>query len=243
MTFKDKKVENTLNFNIKITKLPFLRKKSTRSFSWTISLALFSWKPHAFVSLLLFKPSSLLHSLSHTHSLITLTVRRPPKSHTKMPSSSSVTLVSKCTIYPEQKSETKPLKLSVSDLPMLSCQYIQKGVLLTRPPYSIDHLLCSLKHSLSLALTHFPALAGRLFTDPEDTHVHIVCNDQGVDFIQAKAKHLSVHTLLSPNHDVPDCFKEFFTFDKPLSYLAAVQVTELNDGVLWIIGWSNKAIS
>ncbi|XP_059428845.1 uncharacterized acetyltransferase At3g50280 [Corylus avellana] len=154
-----------------------------------------------------------------------------------MPSSSSVTLVSKCTIYPEQKSDMKPLKLSVSDLPMLSCQYIQKGVLLTRPPYSIDHLLCSLKHSLSLTLNHFPALAGRFFTDPDDAHVYIVCNDQGADFVQAKAKHLSIHTLLSPDLDVPACFKEFFAFDRPLSYLghfkplAAVQVTELNDGV------------
>lgn len=130
----------------------------------------------------------------------------------------------------------KPLKLSVSDLPMLSCQYIQKGVLLTRPPYSIDRLLSFLKHSLSIALTHFPALAGRLSTD-SNGYVYIVCNDEGVDFIQANAKHLSVHSLLPSGLDVPDCFKEFFAFDRPLSYLghykplAAVQVTELNDGV------------
>ncbi|KAG6643373.1 hypothetical protein I3843_09G202900 [Carya illinoinensis] len=150
--------------------------------------------------------------------------------------SSSVTLVSKCTICPEHKSDMKPLKLSVSDMPMLSCQYIQKGVLLTLPPYSIDDLLCFLKRSLSLTLTHFPTLAGRLSTD-SDGHVHIVCNDEGVDFIQAKAKHLSLHALISPGLDVPACFKEFFALDRTLSYLghfkplAAVQITELNDGV------------
>ncbi|KAL5550062.1 hypothetical protein UlMin_000238 [Ulmus minor] len=149
--------------------------------------------------------------------------------------SSAIILVSKCKIVPEQSSSIKSLKLSVSDLPMLSCQYIQKGVLLNFPPYSINDLINSLKQSLSTALVHFPALAGRLSTNA-DGHVHIVCNDEGVDFIQAKAKLLSVHSILTRD-DVPDCFKEFFAFDRTLSYsghykpLAAVQVTELADGV------------
>lgn len=154
-----------------------------------------------------------------------------------MPSSSSfVTVISRCTIYPNQKSTIKSLKLSVSDLPMLSCHYIQKGVLLNSPPYSINDLLNSLKQSLSVALGHFPALAGRFETD-SDGYVHIICNDAGVDFIQAKAKHLTVDGVLPPNSDVPHCFKEFFTFDRTISYsghtrpLAAVQVTELADGV------------
>ncbi|KAF3449705.1 hypothetical protein FNV43_RR10436 [Rhamnella rubrinervis] len=150
---------------------------------------------------------------------------------------SSITQVSKCTVFPEQPSSFKSLKLSVSDLPMLSCHYIQKGVLLNSPPYnSINDLVSSLKHSLSSALAHFPALAGRLSTDAHG-YVYIVCNDAGVDFIQAKAKHLSVQGILPENDDVPDCFKEFFAFDRTLSYsghfkpLIAVQVTELADGV------------
>lgn len=150
--------------------------------------------------------------------------------------SSSTTIISKCTIHPDQKSRIKrPLRLSVSDLPMLSCQYIQKGVLLTAPPFSITHFVSLLKQSLSRTLSHFPALAGRLSTD-SDGHVSIVCNDAGVDFIHAKAAFLSVNNLLSPLY-VPDSFKEFFTFDRTISYtghvkpLAAVQVTELADGV------------
>ncbi|KAK7855007.1 bahd acyltransferase dcr [Quercus suber] len=118
--------------------------------------------------------------------------------------SSSVSIVSKCTICPQKKSESntkKPLlKLSVSDLPMLSCHYIQKGVLLSYPPYSLDDLVSFLKHSLSSALTHFPALAGRLVTD-SNGYVHIECNDAGVDFILARAKHLSTKPILSPLHD------------------------------------------
>ena len=134
-----------------------------------------------------------------------------------MPSSSSVTVTSKCTVYPSQKSTIKSLKLSVSDLPMLSCHYIQKGVLFTSPHYSINDLVNSLKQSLSVTLTHFPALAGRFETD-SDGYVHIVCNDTGVYFIQAKVKHLTVDDVLPPNCDVPHCFKEFFTFDQTISY-------------------------
>ncbi|CAN0879762.1 BAHD acyltransferase DCR [Linum grandiflorum] len=153
--------------------------------------------------------------------------------------SSSTTIVSKCTIIPNPKSSAaavKTLKLSVSDLPMLSCHYIQKGVLLSKPPYPSSHLISLLKTSLSAALSHFPALAGRLTTDSSG-HVHIACNDAGVHFIHARATHLSTNDVLIPNSDVPAQVKEFFTFDNTISYsghskpIAAVQVTELSDAV------------
>ncbi|RZC19647.1 BAHD acyltransferase DCR-like [Glycine soja] len=152
--------------------------------------------------------------------------------------SSSTTIVSKCVIHPDSKSNMKPLRLSVSDLPMLSCHYIQKGVLLTAPPSSFDDLILSFKHTLSIALSHFPALAGRFETD-SNGYVNIVCNDAGVDFIHAKAKHLTLNAVVSPSLvDVHPCFKEeFFAYDMTISYaghntpLAAVQVTELADGV------------
>ncbi|XP_058215527.1 BAHD acyltransferase DCR [Rhododendron vialii] len=150
--------------------------------------------------------------------------------------SSSVSIISKCTISPDHKSPIKKtLKLSVSDLPMLSCQYIQKGVLLSRPSLPIDSLISFLKLSLSTTLSHFPALAGRLTTDPA-SHVYITCDGSGVEFIQARAKHLFIDDILSPL-DVPVCFREFFAFDNTLSYsghykpLAAVQITEIGDGI------------
>ncbi|GJU42896.1 BAHD acyltransferase DCR [Tanacetum coccineum] len=158
-----------------------------------------------------------------------------------MPSSSkvandSVTIVSKCTVVPEKNSTIKSLKLSVSDLPMLSCQYIQKGVLLSQPPLPPNPLISLLKLSLSKTLSHFPALGGRLSTDALG-HVHILCDDSGVEFIHATATHFQLNKILIQNCDVHPCFKTFFAFDKTLSYaghhqpIAAVQVTELGDGV------------
>ncbi|XP_010423922.1 PREDICTED: uncharacterized acetyltransferase At3g50280-like [Camelina sativa] len=151
---------------------------------------------------------------------------------------SSVTEISKCIVHPEKKSTVSDLRLSVSDLPMLSCHYIQKGVLLTRPPssFSFDDLVSSLRRSLSYTLSLFPALAGRFSTSPAG-HIYIVCNDAGVDFVSASAKRVRVSDLLVPGKDVPLLFREFFVFKRLVSYnghhkpLAAVQVTELEDGV------------
>lgn len=116
---------------------------------------------------------------------------------------------------------------------MLSCQYIQKGVLFSHPP---NNLIPLLKTSLSKTLTHFPPLAGRLSTD-SNGHVHILCNDSGVDFIHAVANQFHVEQILKPNCDVHPCFKSFFAFDDTVSFaghwqpIAAVQVTEIGDGV------------
>ncbi|CAK9135732.1 unnamed protein product [Ilex paraguariensis] len=152
-----------------------------------------------------------------------------------MASSQSLTLISKCTIFPDQKSILSDLKLSVSDLSMLSCHYIQKGGLFTRPHVPIDSLISLLQCGLSQTLSLFPPLAGRLKTDSSG-YVYITCNDAGVDFIHASAIHIHVHDILSPT-DIPNCVKEFFAFDRTVSYdghfkpILAVQVTELADGV------------
>ncbi|GAA0149947.1 hypothetical protein LIER_08995 [Lithospermum erythrorhizon] len=170
--------------------------------------------------------------------------------------SSSVQLLSKCTIYPDKNSSIKSLKLSVSDLPMLSCHYIQKGVLLSYyPPQEIitnspsppsNELIQLLKLSLSKALSFFPPLAGHLETD-QSGHVHIVCNDSGVDFFHARAPHLSADDILPGDSDIPACFREFFQFDYTLSYaghqkpLISVQITELNDAI-FIACMANHAV-
>lgn len=156
------------------------------------------------------------------------------------------TIVSKCTVVPDQPSTLPDLKLSVSDLPMLSCHYIQKGCLFSLPHIPIPDLITLLKHGLSKALTHFPALAGRLTTDNAG-YVYITCNDAGVDFVHANADHLHIRDILSPIH-VPSSVKEFFAFDRTVSYdghfkpILAVQVTELANGVF--IGCSvNHAVT
>ncbi|KAL8247830.1 hypothetical protein R6Q59_009046 [Mikania micrantha] len=154
-------------------------------------------------------------------------------------------IISKSTVFPATKSTLPDLKLSVSDLPMLSCHHIQKGNLFLRPPAAIFDLLFLLRQGLSKVLTHFPPLAGRLITD-DNGYVYITCNDAGAQFIHAIATHVTVSDIISPIR-VPDCVKGFFAFDGMVSYgghfnpLLAVQVTELGDGVF--IGFSvNHAV-
>lgn len=158
------------------------------------------------------------------------------------PSPTTVTAVSRCTVVPDRPSALGKLKLTVSDLPMLSCHYIQKGVLFTRPTIPSSHLLPLLRRALSRALSHFPPLAGRLSTDADDV-VYIDCNDAGVEFVHAVGNGVTVADVMgrSPEQcysdDVPAVVKEFFVFDCLVSYqghfrpLAAVQVTELADGL------------
>ncbi|KAL4379477.1 hypothetical protein GQ457_02G022330 [Hibiscus cannabinus] len=162
-----------------------------------------------------------------------------------MPSSPLVH-VSKSTIFPDRKSNLGDLKLSASDLPMLSCHYIQKGCLFALPPIPLHSLLSLLKQSLSKTLSFFPPLAGRLFTDPYG-YIYISCNDAGVEFHHSKCATWSIRDVIGPLH-VPDLVKEFFSFDKTVSYqghfkpIMAVQFTELVDGVF--IGCSvNHAVT
>lgn len=147
-------------------------------------------------------------------------------------------IVSKQTVYPQHNSAIKSLKLSVSDLPMLSCQYIQKGVLLPPPLLSSASLVTLFKLSLSKTLSHFPPLAGRLCTDDATGHVYILCNDAGVDLYHAKASHLSTEALIPPpDQDIPAAYRRFFQLDDTLSYaghskpLVTIQITELADAV------------
>ncbi|KAL5991550.1 hypothetical protein ACLOJK_012459 [Asimina triloba] len=151
------------------------------------------------------------------------------------------TLISKTTIHPTQKSTLPNLKLSISDLPMLSCNYIQKGLLFTRPPYprlDSNSLISIFRSALAQTLSHFPPLAGRLVTDPQG-RIHIACNDAGAEFAHANAAaYLTLSDILSPLH-VPDTVKGLFQFasDGAVSYdghsrpLLAVQVTEITDGI------------
>ncbi|KAK8508370.1 hypothetical protein V6N13_055823 [Hibiscus sabdariffa] len=151
-----------------------------------------------------------------------------------MPSSPLI-LLSKSMVFPDQRSCLGDLKLSVSDLPMLSCHYIQKGCLFTRPSIPVNSLVSLLKQSLSKTLSFFPPLAGRLHTD-EKGYIYIACNDAGVEFHHAQCGSRFIRDVIGPVH-VPELVKEFFTFDKMVSYqghyrpIMAVQFTELADGV------------
>lgn len=134
-----------------------------------------------------------------------------------------VTVTSKCMVFPDRKSTLGDLKLSVSDLPMLSCHYIQKGCLFPRPPPNVpsDALVGLLRRGLSQALSLFPPLAGRLATD-SDGHVYISCNDAGALFLHAAATDVAVSDVLGPLH-APECVKGFFALDRTVSYCGHVE--------------------
>ncbi|KAK8290802.1 hypothetical protein V6Z11_D06G021600 [Gossypium hirsutum] len=149
---------------------------------------------------------------------------------------STVRIISECYVTPQHFSDQskQPYYLTTWDLVMLSVQYIQKGLLYTKPENSceenlINNVLDRLKQSLSIALVHFYPLSGRLVTKIEENPVSFP------KFIHA-AVDLSVSDIVSPTY-VPLVVQSFFDHDRAINYdghtrpLLSIQVTELVDGV------------
>jgi hypothetical protein len=108
-----------------------------------------------------------------------------------------VCLDRKSTVVPARPSQPRRCKLCPSDLQMLCCDYIQKG-LLYHMPFADHHFFSMvelLKKSLSEALVHFYPLAGRLLTS-SDGVVYIDCNDAGADLIEASAPDVGVQDIM-----------------------------------------------
>ncbi|CAL9091900.1 unnamed protein product [Musa textilis] len=154
--------------------------------------------------------------------------------------------VSTCTVKPRVALPGTPCHLSPWDLCTLSMHYIQNGLLFSNRHSSLpaDDAIRSLETALSIALLHFPPLAGRLVSeiayDDEDQqagmHVFVVCGDRGAEFIRAVAKHITVADVLSPSDDELSFVEAFFPLNGVVNYdgrslpLLAVQFTELADG-------------
>ncbi|KAK1392443.1 N-hydroxycinnamoyl/benzoyltransferase 6 [Heracleum sosnowskyi] len=162
--------------------------------------------------------------------------------------SQTVKLVSESYIkpFPLTKKAKQPIHLGPFDLAMLSTHYIQKGLLFKKPAVENDQenpiqvLVQKLKDSLSVTLTHFYPLAGRLVTKKEESpHSYVVfidcVNSPGARFVQSKVD-LTISDVLSPTY-VPSIVQSFFDHDRAISHdghkmsLLTVQVAELRDGV------------
>uniref|UniRef100_J3L5Y0 Acetyltransferase n=1 Tax=Oryza brachyantha TaxID=4533 RepID=J3L5Y0_ORYBR len=161
---------------------------------------------------------------------------------------SGITVVSRQEVRPDVASAAGDLTLSISDLPMLSCHYIQKGLFFPAPGAPMASLVSLLVSSLSRALAIFPALAGRLVTLPDD-RVVIRCNDAGVEFRHAVAPTLSLDDFIVPDADVPTKLtKDLFPMDRTVSYdghrrpLTSFQLTVLGDGTVFIGIVANHAV-
>jgi hypothetical protein len=156
--------------------------------------------------------------------------------------------ISKCFVKPQHVVEEskRPFYLTPWDFLMLTANYIQKGLLFTKPPAADDQegiintLLDMLKNSLSLTLVHFYPLAGRLVTqqneNPPSCVIFVDCdNNPGAKFIHA-ALDMTISDILS-SVDVPLVVQSFFDHGRALNYdghtmpLLSIQVTELEDGI------------
>ncbi|XP_047045677.1 uncharacterized acetyltransferase At3g50280-like [Lolium rigidum] len=163
---------------------------------------------------------------------------------------SIITVVSKQTVRPERASPIGDLKLSFSDMLMLSCSYIQKGLFFQPTGMPMPGILSSLVSSLSRALGVFPPLAGRLVTLPDGSIV-IRCDDDdaAVEFYHAVAPTLSLADFLMPDAGVPTMLtKDLFPMAGAVSYeghhrpLASFQATVLGDGAIFVAVVVNHAV-
>ncbi|CAI0399295.1 unnamed protein product [Linum tenue] len=141
------------------------------------------------------------------------------------------------------------IPLTPCDLRLLLVGTIQKGLLFRKPAAATTTTVAfvdSLKSSFSAALALFYPFAGRLSADehPEDgtATIYIDCNDAGAPFAHASAAGVSVADILDPVYIPSDVILSFFPLNWLRNYhgfehpLAAVQVTELSDGVF--VGWT-----
>uniref|UniRef100_A0A0C9S244 TSA: Wollemia nobilis Ref_Wollemi_Transcript_21846_1731 transcribed RNA sequence n=1 Tax=Wollemia nobilis TaxID=56998 RepID=A0A0C9S244_9CONI len=152
----------------------------------------------------------------------------------------------KSTLFPARASQPRQPKLSWSDLQMLCCNYIQKGLVYSMAEGSFDFRSVAelLKKSLSEALVDFCPLAGRLATSADGV-VYIDCNDRGVDFVEASAPDVGVADIVTDN--VSPVVRELFALDGAINInghflpLLTIQVTKLRDGI--VVGFTvNHAV-
>jgi hypothetical protein len=141
------------------------------------------------------------------------------------------------------KEEVEVIHLTPWDLRLITIDYIQKGILLPKPPVSGDVLVNALVSSFSRALRRFYPFAGRLVTEERcdgTVTVFLRCTGEGAEFVHAVAPGIAVEDIVSSLY-TPAAVWAFYSdsFDQVLGAdaaikslpLVSVQVTELADGV------------
>ncbi|MCL7048445.1 hypothetical protein MKW94_025256 [Papaver nudicaule] len=139
------------------------------------------------------------------------------------------------------------IDLNPWDLLFLRFTYMQRGLLFTKQEgtstESINNKISHLKTSLSHTLDHFYPLAGRLaierHKDDNTISVYIDSNFEGVELLHAIAD-ISVEDIVSPTY-VPQSLIDLLVplngvpnYEGQSHPLLSVQVTELNDGAIFI---------
>lgn len=144
------------------------------------------------------------------------------------------------------KEETEVIHLAPWDLRLLSIDYIQKGILLPKPPSEGDdndlHLVNALRSSFARALRLFYPFAGRLTSeeraDDGTVSVFLRCTGEGAEFVHAVAPEVAAADIVSSLYTPPVVWK-FYPLALVLGADAAIerlpvlaaQVTVLADSV------------
>ncbi|KAG8086639.1 hypothetical protein GUJ93_ZPchr0010g8255 [Zizania palustris] len=134
------------------------------------------------------------------------------------------------------------------DLPMITVEYIQKGLLLHEPPTGGERFVERLASSLARVLGRFYPFAGRLAeaeknddgaaSPPSSISISLCCNNEGAEFVHAEAPGVTTADIASSLY-IPRVVWSFFPLNGLLDADAAtgslpvlaVQITELSDGV------------
>ncbi|XP_051115876.1 uncharacterized acetyltransferase At3g50280-like [Andrographis paniculata] len=132
----------------------------------------------------------------------------------------------------------KTMELTPWDLINLLYESNRAGILFDERPN--QEFIDRLKNSLARTLDFFPPLSGRLgavtHVDDGAKSYFIDCNDAGAEFTHAVARGVSVANLVEPEYMPRKVLASFFPEKETPSCeelwkpLAAVQVTELDDG-------------
>uniref|UniRef100_A0A0E0IRM4 Acetyltransferase n=1 Tax=Oryza nivara TaxID=4536 RepID=A0A0E0IRM4_ORYNI len=135
--------------------------------------------------------------------------------------------------------------LTPLDLQMITVDYVQKGVVLPKPPGGGEHVVEHLVSSFARALARFYPLTGRLAIAETASpggvptiSISLRCNGEGAEFVHAVAPGVTVADIADSLY-VPRVVWSFFPLNGMLGTDAAVesrpvlaaQVTELADGM------------
>ncbi|XP_047064424.1 uncharacterized acetyltransferase At3g50280-like [Lolium rigidum] len=154
---------------------------------------------------------------------------------------------------PSDSGEAVNIHLTPWDLRLITIDYIQKGILLPKPPTGGvgERLVDTLASSFERALCKFYPFAGRLVVEPHDggtVAVLLRCTGEGAEFIHAVAPGVAVADIVGSLH-IPSVVWEFFPLNYVLGADAATeslpvlsaQVTELADGVFISMSMNHSA--
>jgi hypothetical protein len=144
---------------------------------------------------------------------------------------------------PSDLEEAENIHLTPWDLRLITVDYIQKGILLPKPPAGGvgERLVDTLASSFERSLGKFYPFAGRLVVEPHDGRTVAVllrCTGEGAEFIHAVAPGVAVADIVGSIR-IPSVVWAFFPLNHVLGADAATeslpvlsaQVTELADGV------------